>query len=206
MSTVLARPTPLMERLDLLTEARLGVVAADRLTRIWDPLTCPTALLPWVAASLGALVWPSQAPVEARRAWLAEAGQLAARAGTAWAVRRALELCGLPLTAVQRTGPKTYRVVLSQAPTGGQMALIRALCDAYAPLTARLVAVDVELWDDVIDGNLADGILDGNVASTWVADGSVTGPVELPPDGGGLDDLGPVEVGVEAAGDPDPID
>ena len=36
----------------------------------------------------------------------------------------------------------------------------------------------------------------------------MVGPVVLPPDGGGLDDLGPVEVGVEpgaaGAGEPDP--
>lgn len=177
MSTVLASPTPLLEAVDLLAGARL-LALTGQLDRLWVPATCPAALLPYLAASLGALVWPKQATLAQRRAWVAEAELLAARAGTAWAVRRALALCGLPVTAVERSGPKAYRVVLSSAPTGQQMALLTALCAAYAPLTARRSAVDVATWE-LVDGNLDDGVLDGGDALMWAVDGDATGAVAV---------------------------
>ncbi len=79
--------------------ARIGAVPTP-LRTLWRPSACPVALLPWLAWTLSVDEWDPAWPEALRRQMLAESAMLHARKGTAWAVRRALQLMGYGNVAI----------------------------------------------------------------------------------------------------------
>ncbi len=67
------------------------------LREIWNPDTCPVALLPWLAWSLGVTTWKSYWPESVRRSILRSAIETKRRQGTAQSVRTVVESFGAAL-------------------------------------------------------------------------------------------------------------
>jgi phage tail P2-like protein len=94
-----ANATALERALEGVT-ARIGDVPVP-VGNLWNPQTCPAALLPWLAWALSVDDWQPDWPESTKRAVLAESLTLHCRKGTPWAVERALIVAGAPNATVQ---------------------------------------------------------------------------------------------------------
>ncbi|WP_417761717.1 phage tail protein I [Shewanella sp.] len=84
--------TPLERRLErVLTRA---TDLPTPLRDLWNPDSCPTKLLPWLAWSLGVTTWKSYWPESVRRSILRTAIDTKRRQGTALSVRTVVESFG----------------------------------------------------------------------------------------------------------------
>lgn len=104
------------------------------LHHLWNPATCPPALLPWLAWALSVDVWDPAWPERTKRAVLRESFAVHRRKGTAGAVRRALAAAGVPADVIewwQEGGdPHTFRVRVD----------VRALLERGETFSAALVS------------------------------------------------------------------
>ncbi|HEV2681323.1 MAG TPA: phage tail protein I [Rhodanobacter sp.] len=73
--------------------ARIGDVPTP-LRDLWNPQTCPEALLPWLASMLGIDAWKSYWPVEVKRARVAAAIAIQRHKGTVKSVRDVIAAYG----------------------------------------------------------------------------------------------------------------
>jgi phage tail P2-like protein len=71
--------------------ARLSVHTPERIATIWNPATCPAALLPWLAWAVSVDVWDATWSEATKRAVIAAAPAVHRLKGTRVAVRRALD-------------------------------------------------------------------------------------------------------------------
>lgn len=78
---------------------RIGDVEVP-IRELWNPQTCPAALLPWLAWALSVDIWDSSWSTETKRAVIAESIPLHRKKGTPWAVERALVVAGSPAAKV----------------------------------------------------------------------------------------------------------
>lgn len=116
--------------------ARIGDVGAP-LRDLWNPDTCPAALLPWLAWALSIDGWRPTWPEYIKRARIRSALNVARKKGTADSVRQVVASFGGAITLREwwqnepPTEPHTFELTLTVAGDGG------------APPTAEFV-------DDVI--------------------------------------------------------
>ncbi len=80
--------------------ARIGEVSVP-LRDLWNPQTCPVALLPWLAWALSVDEWESDWPEAIKRSVIAGSMEIHRHKGTPWAVEQALILAGMPFARVQ---------------------------------------------------------------------------------------------------------
>ncbi|WP_323010034.1 phage tail protein I [Paracoccus sp. (in: a-proteobacteria)] len=127
---------------------------------LWNPATCPAALLPWLAWALSVDDWDPDWSDEAKRATIAASLSVHRRKGTVWAMREALRAAGLGDADIQegwsanrfdgsftRDGSRDrqqsdhwaeYRVVLSRHMSVAQAARARSILTAAAPVRCHL--------------------------------------------------------------------
>ncbi|WP_072670549.1 phage tail protein I [Vibrio injensis] len=72
---------------------------------MWDPWSCPTELLPWLAWSEGVDEWDSQWPEQVKRQVIASTPEIRKHRGTVWAVREALRAAGYADAELQEGMP-----------------------------------------------------------------------------------------------------
>lgn len=84
------RSTPLERAVADLTNR----VQAPDISGLWDAMTCPEHLLPWLAWSVGVHEWSSEWSTEVKRAVIAVQMGIPRRRGTVWAVRQAITTLG----------------------------------------------------------------------------------------------------------------
>lgn len=84
------RSTPLERAVADLTNR----VQAPDISSLWDAMTCPEHLLPWLAWSVGVHEWSSEWRTEVKRAVIAVQMGIPRRRGTVWAVRQAITTLG----------------------------------------------------------------------------------------------------------------
>lgn len=168
--------TPTEAALETAT-ARLGDVPV--VAGLWDPETCPAAVLPWLAWALSIDEWDAGWTDETKRRIVASSVAVHRRKGTVAAVKRAvadagygdaqvIERFGLNLYNGTRThnaaithAPQDhwaeYRLVLSRPLTIAQAETVRRLVAAAAPARCKLKAVDfraaLNLYDATITHN-----------------------------------------------------
>ncbi|MCS4503910.1 phage tail protein I [Arhodomonas aquaeolei] len=99
--------------LEAVTERSTAVEAPYN--ELWDPWACPIAALPWLAWALGVQEWSSSWPEGRKRSVVAAAMGVRRRAGTAAAVREAVEsldIEGIEYSEWHEYGgdPGTYRL------------------------------------------------------------------------------------------------
>ncbi|MBL4929325.1 phage tail protein I [Fuscibacter oryzae] len=148
--------------LDLAT-ARIGEIPIVART-LWNPETCPTYLLPWLAWALGVDEWDSSWSEDAKRATIAASVDIHRHKGTVAAVKRAVAAAGLgDATLQERYGRRyydgtflhdgsidylepdhwaEYRLVLSRPISIAQADQVRRVVGAVAPVRSHLKALD----------------------------------------------------------------
>lgn len=70
--------------------ARIAMIDPTVIVRIWNPMTCPAVLLPWLAQGVSVDVWSDAWPETTKRAVIAASPIVHRLKGTLGAVRRAL--------------------------------------------------------------------------------------------------------------------
>jgi phage tail P2-like protein len=81
--------------------ARLAAIDPTVIARIWNPWSCPAALLPWLAQGVSVDVWSDAWPEATKRAVIAASPDVHRKKGTIGAVRKALAAFALDATIVE---------------------------------------------------------------------------------------------------------
>lgn len=146
-----------------LATARIADVPVP-LDTLWNPLTCPAPLLPWLAWAASVDEWDPDWPEDRRRETIGLAFYVHRRKGTLASVRATLAAAGLgTATITENFGRKfydgalthdgaadhaevdhwaEYRVFLDRPVSIAQAATVRRLLAATAPLRSRLKLLD----------------------------------------------------------------
>jgi phage tail P2-like protein len=99
---ILPRSAAPIERAVLAAElARITIVDPTVIVTIWNPATCPAALLPWLAQGVSVDVWSDAWPEAQKRAVIAASPMVHRLKGTLGAVRRALAAFNLESRIVE---------------------------------------------------------------------------------------------------------
>lgn len=130
---------------------------------IWNPNTCPSDFLPWLAWSFGVDVWDSAWSDDEKRTTIRDAIMIHKRKGTPWAIKRISALLGLGEVDIdegrdgyRRNGKfhrqpffvrgdhahwAEYRVVAQSPITLQRIALAEKIIPSIAPARCRLIEV-----------------------------------------------------------------
>ncbi|WP_295044717.1 phage tail protein I [uncultured Paracoccus sp.] len=133
---------------------------------LWNPDTCPAALLPWLAWALSVDDWDADWSDEAKRSTIATSLEIHRRKGTVWAMRAALRAAGLGDADIQegwsanqfdgsftRDGSRLrqqsdhwaeYRVTLQRPMSIAQLERARTILAAAAPVRCHLKVISFE--------------------------------------------------------------
>lgn len=110
MSDLLPINATKQERALSITTARAGSVPVP-VGELWDPYTCPLAVLPWLAWSLAVDPWDSNWTEAQKRQAIAESIAVHRVKGTIGALKRALQAIGYECLVNDQTGtPYVFRV------------------------------------------------------------------------------------------------
>lgn len=128
-------------------ETAVKVKPVPRVVRpLFDPMTCPIALLPWLAWQLGVRTWSNDWPEMVRRRRVARAAEIARRQGTLSAVRTAVAVFGGQISirewwqTTPRGQPHSFSLVLALAGDAPDTELIEQVIDevrAAKPLRSQ---------------------------------------------------------------------
>lgn len=99
---ILPASSSAVERAVLAAElARIAMVDPTVIVSIWNPVTCPAALLPWLAMGVSVDVWSNDWPEATKRAVIAASPMVHRLKGTLGAVRRALAAFDLETRVIE---------------------------------------------------------------------------------------------------------
>ncbi len=117
------------ERALSLAAARAASPDADGMRRIWNPDTCPVALLPWLAWSLGVEPWETAWADDQKRDAIRAAFEVRRRRGTVGAIRRAVDALGYGRVIVVEgiEGPYTFGLRMDATAAGLTEAKLREI-------------------------------------------------------------------------------
>jgi phage tail P2-like protein len=143
---------------------------------VWNPQTCPSNLLPWLAWSLGVNEWDSNWPDATKRAVIANSAALHKIKGTPQSIINALSAAGFPgATIVEKVnvwkldgsrlmngldyfGDPTkwawYRISLPMAISNSQAQQVERILAATAPARCYLQAFDFTEAAFILDGSV----------------------------------------------------
>lgn len=130
------------------------------LREIWNPETCPAALLPWLAGAFSVDAWDPGWSEDAKRAVISDSVMVHRRKGTVGAMRQALEASGYGTAELVEGKESTlyngaasyggaeiyeppdhwaeYRVYLDRPITADQAAQVREILASVAPARCHL--------------------------------------------------------------------
>lgn len=137
MNSLLPRNATGAERAIEGATARVGAVPTP-FRDLWNPDTCPAALLPWLAWALSIDSWQTYWPEHVKRARVRAAIDIQRRKGTAESVRKVVSAFG---GAVQLRewfqldppgAPHTFEMVLTLSGEGGETATAQYVDDVIA--------------------------------------------------------------------------
>lgn len=140
--------------------ARVGAVPAP-IRELWNPDTCPTDLLTYLAWAFGVDEWDAGWSEEAKRNTIRDSVLVQSRKGSVWSVRRVLANAGYGtvvlvegLNVILRNGSitrngfnnhgnptnwATYRAVLDRPISNVQAAQVRRILNVTAPARCKLL-------------------------------------------------------------------
>lgn len=135
------------------------------LREIWDPVTCPVDVLPWLAFAFGVEDWAPTWPEDQRRQAIDQSIPIKQHRGTIGAVRKAISLLGVDarvqewFNQIPAGNPYTYRLLLNVRQSGfNQSELARALQMVEREKNLRshvdVITVGVQAGDGVVNGVL----------------------------------------------------
>lgn len=141
-------------------ERRTAAACADAtalpvpLRDLWNPYTCPAALLPYLAWAFSVDRWDPAWSTATKRAVIAGAWWLHKRKGTIGAIRRAVEPLGYLIEVVEwfeeapEATPGTFRLrigVLETGITEEMYGELERLIDDAKPLTRHMTGMEISL-------------------------------------------------------------
>jgi phage tail P2-like protein len=99
--------------------SRVGAIDVSPAGELFNPATCPAALLPWLAWAIEADPWNTAWTVAQQRAAIAASIQVHRTRGTVGALKRALEAIGYEVNINEQTGEAyVFRVEIDASVTG----------------------------------------------------------------------------------------
>lgn len=122
------------------------------LREIWNPETCPLALLPWLAGAFSVDEWNPEWPEASKRAVIAESFQVHRQKGTVGAVRRSLEAMGFSPKMVEwfqiepQGTPHTFSLILEVLESANDLARISQalrVVETTKPARSHLTSVQI---------------------------------------------------------------
>jgi phage tail P2-like protein len=154
---------------------------------VWNPTTCPAALLPWLAWALSVDDWDEDWPEAVKRDVIRRSAEVHRLKGTRAGVRLALDAAGYgDAEIVEKYNANThdgthlrdgsityaatdhwseYRVILARIVTNAQAARVRSILGNVAPVRSRLKALDFTRALAVHDGSIRrDGTFNYGIA------------------------------------------
>ncbi len=156
-----------------LAVARLGAVPVP-VRDLWDPDTCPAAMLAYLAWAFGVDEWSDDWSDEAKRATIRDAVMVQARKGSIWSIRRVMANAGFGSVQIveglygrvyngsaEHNGFATYgdptewakyRVVLDRPIANRQAPQVRRLLEITAPARCKLVEFVYTEANNIYDG------------------------------------------------------
>ena len=108
--------------------------------RLWDPVRCPAALLPWLAWALSVDTWSPSWPESLKRARIARAIELQRKKGTVAGIRAAVSVFGGAVSIIEwwqktpRGVPHTFEVQLAIGQVDGQSASAALIDDVITEI------------------------------------------------------------------------
>ncbi|KAF1021889.1 MAG: hypothetical protein GAK30_01578 [Paracidovorax wautersii] len=186
-----------LDRAAALVVANISDIPAP-IRSVWNPYTCPEALLPWLAYAYAVDEWDDTWTPQVKRDVIAQSIQVKRYKGTYGAVQSAITAMGLQATVqewYQQTpaaDPYTFRLGIEAEQLGfnqQQLATIRNVAERYKNLRSHLAGVDIAIrsTDSLAMASIAltgttatvsDGTphyLDGTSALDLMIDGAVNG-------------------------------
>lgn len=180
VDSLLPPNTTILERCLEQVFARIGAVPTP--TRdLWNPDTCPVALLPWLAWAWAVDVWDGDWPEATKRAVIKASIAVHKHKGTPYAVKMALSVAGYPNATIREgagswllDGSRVldgssylgdsskwawYTVQLAQPIANNQVAQVKAILANVAPARCYLEALDFSAAAFRLDGSV---LLDGS--------------------------------------------
>lgn len=151
--TLLPSNATAVERAMELAAARVGDVNVPA-RHMWNPQTCPAALLPWLAWAFSVDTWDTTWTEAQKRATIAASYSVHRRKGTVGAVRRALTALGLGITIVEwwqetpKGAPYTFRISVDVDQTGAEpdaIAKVLEVLNTSKNLRSHLNSVDLNV-------------------------------------------------------------
>jgi phage tail P2-like protein len=118
--------------------ASQGRAVPTPLRDLWNPDTCPAALLPWLAWALSIDAWKDYWPEHVKRARVRTAIEIQRRKGTAQSVRQVVQAFGGQVVLREwwendpPTQPHTFDMVLTLTGEGGDTASAQFVSDVIA--------------------------------------------------------------------------
>lgn len=131
--------TPAERAVEAAAGARMAAIPTPQAS-LWDPATCPAAILPWLAWAFSVDHWRSSWPEATKRAVIAAAPEVHRLKGTRGAVRRALQAMNarVDLREWFETGGQPYTAtatLFARGPNGApqlSQELVEDLAAAFA--------------------------------------------------------------------------
>lgn len=153
--------------------SRLGSVPVS-LRDVWNPDTCPAAMLPWLAWAFGVDEWDAGWSDDAKRATIRNAVMVQRRKGSVWSIKRVIADAGYGKSALiegnsnhvysgadrhngfithgDPTAWALYRFVLERPITNQQAAQVRRILDFVAPARCHLLELIFTEAANLYDG------------------------------------------------------
>lgn len=145
MTDLLPPNATALERAVAATAARISEVPVP-VDRLWNPATCPAALLPWLAWALSVDAWDAAWPEETKRQVIAASFEVHRRKGTIGALKRAIAALDLEGVSVAEWfdfggAPHTFRLdaeVTTRGLTDQDIAALEGVVNATKNVRSHL--------------------------------------------------------------------
>ena len=137
----------------------LPVAARD----VWNPATCPTALLPWLAWALAVDEWDETWGEAVRRSVIADAIQVHRHRGTVWSLKKSLAPLGMAVDVIDQASQRASYAAWHALRLDGAWRLDSTLKISPVELYANLP--QIQHWAQfIVRANLADAVRAENFA------------------------------------------
>ncbi|WP_295548605.1 phage tail protein I [uncultured Pseudacidovorax sp.] len=152
-ATLLPSNASTLERAVAAADAHISAIPAP-VREVWNPYTCPAALLPWLAYAYGVEEWDEAWSDNVKRDVIAQSLQIKRIKATYGAVQRAVVAMGLPARVQEwfqqspAGQPYTFRLAIESDQIGfdgPQLARVRSVVERYKNTRSHLAGIDITI-------------------------------------------------------------
>jgi phage tail P2-like protein len=130
---------------------------------VWNPATCPVALLPWLAWALAVDEWDETWSEAVKRTVIADAIQVHRHRGTVWSLKKSLAPLGMTIDIIDQASQRASYAALDALRLDGAWRLDSTMQISPVELYANLP--QIQHWAQfIVRANLADAVRAENFA------------------------------------------